>query len=57
MIKVYKENENGKIELTKEELEELLKESYNEGYNAGKSEIPTIYPVYPYTSPITPTPT
>ena len=32
MIKVFTLNKNGKIELTKEELEQLLNESYWEGY-------------------------
>lgn len=33
MIKVFALNKNNKIELTKEELESLLNESYWEGYN------------------------
>lgn len=32
MIKVFTLNKNGKIELTKQELEQLLNESYWEGY-------------------------
>ena len=32
-IKVFTPNENGKIELTKEELENLLNESYRQGWN------------------------
>ena len=32
MIKVFTLNKNGKIELTKKELEQLLNESYWEGY-------------------------
>ena len=37
MIKVFKENKDGKIELTEEELNYLLQEAYNEGYsNASK---------------------
>ena len=32
MIKVFTLNKNGKIELTKTELEQLLNESYWEGY-------------------------
>ena len=31
MIKIFTPNENGKIELTKEEIESLLKEAYEEG--------------------------
>lgn len=33
MIKVFTLNENNKIELTKQELEKLLNESFWEGYN------------------------
>ena len=32
-IKIFTPNENGKIELTKEELESLLNESYRQGWN------------------------
>ena len=32
MIKVFTTNKNGKIELTKEELKQLLDEAYWEGY-------------------------
>lgn len=32
-IKIFTPNENGKIELTKEELENLLNESYRQGWN------------------------
>ena len=34
MIKVFTTNKNGKIELTKDELKELLDEAYWEGYRA-----------------------
>ena len=43
MIKVFTLNKNGKIELTKKELESLLNESYWEGYNRKN--------VWTYTSP------
>jgi len=43
MIKVFTLNKNGKIELTKEELEQLLNESYWEGFNRKNS--------WTYTSP------
>lgn len=33
MIKVFTTNKNNKIELTKEELKQLLDEAYWEGYN------------------------
>lgn len=32
-VKVFYPNENGKIELTKQELEKLLDEAYKEGYS------------------------
>lgn len=49
MIKVFTLNKNGKIELTKKQLEELLNESYWEGYR-NKSNL-----YWTYTSPsITP---
>ena len=32
-IKIFTPNKNGKIELTKEELESLLNESYRQGWN------------------------
>ena len=34
-IKIMCPNDKGKIELTKEELEKLLNESYSEGYSDG----------------------
>ena len=45
MIKVFTLNKNGKIELTKKELEQLLNESYWEGYRNNSN----IY--WTYTSP------
>ena len=45
MIKVFTLNKNGKIELTKEELEQLLNESYWEGYRNNSNRYWT------YTSP------
>ena len=47
MIKVFTLNKNGKIELTKKELEQLLNESYWEGYRSNKN-------YWTYTSPNTP---
>lgn len=35
MIRVFTLNKNNKIELTKEELESLLNDSYWDGYKAG----------------------
>lgn len=37
MIQVFTTNENGKIELTKEELKKLLDEAYWEGYKNNNS--------------------
>ena len=36
-VKVFKPNNNGKIEFTLSELEELLNEVYSEGFNDGES--------------------
>ena len=44
MTKVFTVNKNGKIELTKDELQKLLDDSYWEGYNANTG-------TYVYTSP------
>ena len=55
VIKIFKENINGKIELTKKELEDLLEEArlegYTEGYNIGRSTTPVWPMTYPATSP------
>ena len=45
MIKVFTLNKNNKIELTKQELEKLLNESFWEGYNKRSSL------TWTYTSP------
>ena len=37
MIKIFTLNKNNKIELTKEELQKLLDESYWEGYRSGSN--------------------
>lgn len=48
-IKIMYPNNKGKIELTKEELEKLLNESYSEGYSDGcKSYHSISIPSYPY---------
>ena len=48
-IKIMYPNDKGKIELTKEELEKLLNESYSEGYSDDCSRYYTIStPSYPY---------
>lgn len=46
MIIIYKEVKNGKIELTKKELEDLLKQAEQEGYARGCANH------YTYTPPI-----
>lgn len=59
MIKIFIKNSNEKIELTEQELKQLLDEAYNEGYSAGKaSNYYFVYPPYhdyPYyiTTPFT----
>lgn len=45
MIKVFTTNKNGKIELTKDELQKILDEAYWDGYRAGNGTSWT------YTSP------
>lgn len=48
-IKIMYPNDKGRIELTKEELEKLLNESYSEGYSDGCRSCYTIStPSYPY---------
>lgn len=48
-IKIMYPNDRGRIELTKEELEKLLNESYSEGYSDGCRSCYTIStPSYPY---------
>lgn len=42
-IKILTPDENGLFSFTKEELEELLQESYDEGYVKGVGEHKTIY--------------
>lgn len=37
IVKVFQKNKNGKIELTKEELETLLNEVYWDGYRANST--------------------
>lgn len=43
-IRVFTLNSNGKIELTKEELQQMLDESYHDGYNS----VTITTPSYPY---------
>ena len=57
MIKVFTKNENGKIELTEEELTKLLEEASNEGYQLGyqqgynNKQSVIIQPTYPASTP------
>ena len=37
-VKVFSLNANGKIEFTKEQLEELLNNTYREGYEEGNQQ-------------------
>ena len=37
-IKIYTTNENNKIEISKEELEELINSSYKDGFKDGEEE-------------------
>ena len=52
MIKVFTVNANGKISLTKEELQDLLNEAYWDGFSNGNKSItytyPTSLPMQPY---------
>ena len=55
MIKIFTTNKNGKIELTKEELKEILDEAYWEGYKANTGitwtyKSPSITTPYYYTT-------
>lgn len=48
-IKIMYPNDRGRIELTKDELEKLLNESYSEGYSDGCNRYYSIStPSYPY---------
>ena len=49
-IRVLTLNSNGKIELTKEELQQMLDESYRDGCNSVTITTPS-YPYDPYSSP------
>lgn len=42
---IFKELKDNKVELTKEELEELIMRAYNQGYTDGKKDNNYIYPV------------
>lgn len=47
-VVVIEKNKDGKIELTKEELQKMLDDTYTQGYTDGKGRYETItYPSYP----------
>ena len=48
-IRVFTLNSNGKIELSKEELQQMLDESYRDGCNSVTITTPS-YPYNPYSS-------
>lgn len=58
IVKIFYPNQNGRIELTKEELENLLdtirKEAYDEGYTDGSKNIITYNPPSTISTPYTP---
>lgn len=43
---IFKELKDNKVELTKEELEELIMQAYNQGYTDGKKDNNYIYPTW-----------
>ena len=48
-VVIIEKNKDGKIELTKEELQKMLDDAYNQGYVDGKGRYDTItYPSYPW---------
>jgi len=51
------ETKEGKASITKEDLEQIIKDSYDEGFSDGikSATTPITYPVYPY-SPMNPYP-
>ena len=47
-VVVIEKNKDGKIELSKEELQKMLDDAYTQGYTDGKDRYETIkYPSYP----------
>lgn len=44
---IFKELKDNKVELTKEELEELITQAYNQGYTDGKKDNNYFYPAAP----------
>lgn len=51
---IIEKNKDGKIELTKEELQKMLDDAYNQGYSDGRVRYDTItYPSHPWWTTIT----
>ena len=51
-VVIIEKNKDGKIELTKEELQKMLDDAYTQGYTDGKGRYDTItYPSYPWYLP------
>ena len=44
---IFKELKDNKVELTKEELEDLITQAYNQGCTDGKKDNNWVYPVTP----------
>lgn len=44
---IFKELKDNKVELTKEELEELITQAYNQGFTDGKKDNNWVYPLTP----------
>lgn len=47
-VVVVEKNKDGKIELTKEELQKMLDDASNQGHCDGRSYDTITYPSYPY---------
>ena len=50
-----KVDENDKVDITLEKLNELLRDAYNDGYKAGRDSVPYISPITTPTYPQSPT--
>jgi len=47
-VVIIEKNKDGKIELTKDELQKMLDDAYSQGYSDGRGRYDTItYPSYP----------
>ena len=43
---------DGKVDITKEELEKMQNDAYDKGYRKAKNEVTVSYPTFPYTTTI-----